>query len=124
MATKVKTLGAWIQTRNTLIENLSSTLELLETAPFSDDPNSNFVRGNAQVDRIQDQLRELALAGLKRVDDAIASGDLVKAISDLSKGAKKEADRIKQATKTIEAITRGVDLVAGVVTRIAGLPFL
>jgi hypothetical protein len=124
MATKVKTLTAWVQTRNTLIQNLSSTLELLETASFSTDPGSDFVRGNAEADRIQDQLRQLALAGLKQVDDAIASGTLVKDITTLSKEAKKEADRITNATKTITAIARGIDLAAGVVTKIAGLPFL
>ena len=124
MPTKVKSLAGWIQARNILIENLSSTFALLETAPFSEDANSDFVRGNAEADRIQEQLRKLAVAGLKRVDDAIASGDLVAEIAALSKEARKEADRLKNAAKTIAGIAKAVDMASGVVTKIAGLPFL
>jgi len=124
MATKVNVLGAWTQARNTLVQNLATTFDFLDDVPFSDDPNSDFVKGNAQADRIQDQLRLLALSGLKQIDDAVASGTLVQDISDLSKKAKAEADRIKNAAKTVAGITKAVDLVAGVVTKIAGLPFL
>jgi hypothetical protein len=124
MAIKVNVLGAWTQTRNTLVQNLTSTMELQQNAPFSQDPASDFVQAGAQADRIQDQIRIHALSGLKQIDNAVAAGKLVKDISDLSKQAKVEADRIKNAAKTVAGITKAVDLVAGVVTKIAGLPFL
>ena len=124
MATKINVLGAWTQTRNTLVQNLTSTFDLLQDAAFSTDPASDFVRGNAEADRIQDQIRQLALLGLKQVDDAIAAGTIVQDINDLSKKAKVEADRLKNAVKTIGGIAKAVDMAAGVVTKIAGLPFL
>lgn len=124
MAIKVNVLGAWTQTRNTLVQNLTSTMALQLDAPFSQDPASDFVQANVQADRIHEQIRVHALSGLKQIDAAIAAGTLVKDISALSKQAKVEADRIKNAAKTVGGIVKAVDLVAEVVGKIAKLPFL
>lgn len=124
MAIKTDTLGAWIQTRNTLVQNLVTTMEFRAPLPNSGDPGSDFAKANAQIDRLTNQILELALVGLKQVDDAIASGTLVQDIAALSKEAKKEADRIKRATRTIQDIVKAIDMVTGVVTKILGLPFL
>lgn len=124
MATKTNSLDAWKQTRNTLAQNLASTLEFLSTEPFSADPNSAFKQAKKQRDRILDEIERLAVAGIKQIDDEIAAGDLVERLNDLAKEADEEADRLKDAVKTIDKITKAVDVAASVVTKITQLPFL
>ena len=122
MATKTNDLDAWKQARNTLAQNLASTLEFLATEPFSADPNSAFKRARKQRDRILAEIKRLAVAGVKLIDDEIAAGDLVERLKDLAKEAEKEADRLKEAVKTIDKITKAVDVAAGVVTKITSCP--
>lgn len=124
MPVKVNSLGAWNQTRNTLTQNLVSTLEFLEIEPFSHDPASPYQFAEAKAQQLLDEMRRLAVTGLRQLDDQIASGSLVSDLAKLSKKAKVEADRLKNATKTIAGITRAVDSVTEVVTAISGLPFL
>lgn len=124
MATKTNDLDAWKLTRNTLAQNLASTLEFLSTEPFSADPNSAFKQAKKQRDRILDEIERLAVAGIQQIDDQIAAGDLVKQLTDLAKDAEAEADRLKEATKTIAKITKAVDTATAVVTRITQLPFV
>lgn len=124
MPTKVNSLGVWAQARNTLTQNLTSTLELLETEPASTDPASPFQIAEAKAQQILDDVRRLAVTGLRQIDDEIASGTLVTDIADLSKKAKAEADRLSKAAKTIDGITKAVDSATEVVTAISGLPFL
>lgn len=124
MATKTNDLDAWKLTRNTLAQNLASTMEFLATEPFSTVPNSAFQKARAEQDRILAEIKRLAVAGIGMIDDAIAAGDLVERINGLAKEADEEADRLKDAVKTIEGITKAVDVAAGVVTRFTQLPFL
>jgi seryl-tRNA synthetase len=124
MATKTNNLDAWKQTRNALAQNLASTLEFLSTEPFSADPNSDFRKARAQRDRISDEIERLAVDGIKMIDDQIAASDLVKRLNALAKEADEEADRLKEAIKTVDKITKAVDVAAGVVTKITQLPFL
>lgn len=124
MTTKTNDLEAWKQTRNTLAQNLASTLEFLSTEPFSADPDSPFKRAKKQRDRILDEIERLAVIGIKRIDDEIAAGDLVERLNDLAREADEEADRLKEAAKTIDKITRAVDVAARVVTKFTQLPFL
>ena len=124
MTKRVNQLSAWTQSRNALVENLTSTFQFLETEPHSNDPNSAFRKAEDESTRILEELRKLAVAGLRQIDDQIAAGTLVKDIADAAKDAKREADLLKKATKTIAKITKAVDVAAGVVTKIAGLPFL
>ena len=124
MATKVNSLDAWIQARNTLAQDLTSTLELLSTEPFSADPKSDFQQLKRQRDRIMDQMQKLAVAGIKQIDAEIAGGTLVQQIGDLAKEAEDEANRIKESAKTVTRIAGAVDKAAAVVTQITQLPFL
>jgi hypothetical protein len=124
MATKVNSLDAWIQARNTLAQDLTSTLELLATEPFSADPESDFQQGKRQRDRIMDQMQKLAVAGIRQIDAEIAGGTLVRQIEDMAKDAEDEANKIKGAVKTVGKITKAVDLATNVVTKITQLPFV
>ena len=124
MAIEVKTLGSWTQTRNVLVENLGMNMEFQDAADYSDDPASDFQTAQANIEKIFADLRGHAVVGLKLVDEAIKDSDLITEIAALSAEAKKEADRIKNAVKTVERLAGALDKVTGVVTKIAGLPFL
>ena len=124
MTVKVNRLDAWEEARQALARNLASTLEFLAVEPASADPDSGFQRAQRETDRILAETRKLAVAGLREIDDEIAAGDLVGRIATLSKEARDEAERLKRAIKTIDGIVKAVDKAAGVVTKIAGLPFL
>lgn len=124
MPTQIKTLGAWAQTRNTLVQNLMMSMQILQSAPFSEDPASDFQQATATDAAILDALRRHAVLGINQIDDAIAAGPLVGEINDLSKAAKKEADRIAAITHAITDVAAAVDKVAGVVAKFAALPFI
>jgi len=124
MPVKIQTLGAWAQTRNTLVQDLTMSMQILQSAPFSDDPNSDFQRATATDNKILDALRRHAVLGINQIDDAIAAGPLIGEINDLSKAAKKEADRIQAIAHTIADVAGVVDKVTGVVTKFAALPFI
>ena len=124
MPVQIQTLGAWAQTRNTLVQDLAMSMQILQSAPFSDDPNSDFQRATATDARILDALRRHAVLGINQIDDAIAAGPLVSEINALSKAAKTEADRIQAIAHTIADVAAVVDKVTGVVTKFAALPFI
>ena len=124
MAVDVNQLEPWRETRNTLAEDLQIVFEFLVTEPASDDPESGYQKAQRQIDRLLAEMRRHAVAGLNAIDDEVAAGDLVARIAELSREAMEEAVRLKEAVKTIERITEAVDKVAGVVGKIAQLPFL
>ena len=121
MTVQIKTLGAWAQTRNTLVENLTMTLAILQEAPFSDDPASVYQQAQARETQVLDALRRHAVLGVKEIDDAIAAGPLVAEIGDLSRAAKREADRIAAITHTIDDVAAAVNMVSAVVEKFAVL---
>lgn len=124
MTTDVNRLDAWSETRNALVDDLGVTYAFLVDEPTSDDPNSGYRRGKAEARRILDAMERHSILGLKQIDDAIAASELVAEITRLAGEANDEAARLKNAAKTIEGITRAVDMATSVVTKIAGLPFL
>ena len=124
MPVQIKTLGAWAQTRNTLVQDLTMSMQILQSAPFSEDPASDFQRATATDNNILEALRRHAVLGINQIDDVIAAGPLVSEINDLSKAAKKEADRIQAIAHTITDVAAVVDKVTGVVTKFAALPFI
>lgn len=124
MAIDINSLGAWTETNDTLTEDLHSALELLAHAPWSADPASPYVCGEREQQRILAAMRLHAVAGLKQIDAEIAAGTLIAEINALSAQARHEADLIKNAAKTIQGITKAVDLVTGVVGKFNALPFL
>ena len=117
-------MAAWSQARAALVENLSSAMELLQDAEYSDDPQSPYQQAEAQSQRILAELRTLAVTGLKQIDEQIASGGVVADIEAEATQAKHEADLLANATKTVGKITSAVDLASGVVTKIGALPFV
>jgi len=124
MATNISDLPGWDEANDALALAMESALEFIGTQPPSDDPASDFQQARAQVVRINQQSGRLAAAALERIDDVIAASGLIAEITGLSNEAKEEAQRLKNATKTVAGIARAVDKAAGVVTKIAGLPFL
>ena len=123
MATNVDNLDAWSETRNALVGDLGATYTFLVDEPTSDDPNSGYRRGKAETRRILDAMERHSILGLRQIDDQIAASDLVAEITKLAHEANQEAERLKNAAKTIEGIVNAVDMATGVVTKIAGLPF-
>jgi hypothetical protein len=100
--TQLSSWGKWQQTRNTLSQTLAlNSAKRLETPPGSAE--------EASLDKnIQQNLTDMqahALNGLRYVDMAIAEKQLVARISLESEEAKKEADRIKDASATVERLT-------------------
>lgn len=124
MATQTNTLSAWTENRDTLTDNLQSILAFLQKEPFSADPASAYVKAQKRQDQTLDDLRRLAVVGIKQIDDAIAASDVVQQINTLSKQARQEADKLKNAAKTIDGISKAVDLAAGVVAKFNALPFV
>ena len=124
MATKVNSLPVWIQIRDALADDLSSTLEFLANAPFSADPASDFQQAKQQRDRIIDEMQQLAVLGIKEIDAEIASGELVQQIEGLAAKADQEANALKNAAKTIGKISSVVDTATSAVVQIGKLPFL
>ena len=124
MAVDVNQLEPWRETRNTLAEDLQIVFEFLVTVPASEAPESDYQKAQRQVDRLLAEMRRHAVTGLNAIDEEVAEGDLVARIAALSREAREEAERLKEAVKTIERITAAVDKVAGVVGKIAQLPFL
>jgi CHASE3 domain sensor protein len=124
MATQVNSLDPWTQARNALAQDLTATLELLATEPFSADPQSDFQQARQQRNRILDQLQTLAVTGIKEIDATIAGGTLIQQIEGLAQQAEDEANRLKAAAKTVANIAGAVDKATAVVTKIASLPFL
>jgi hypothetical protein len=124
MATNLNSFGFWAETRNALVAAVGATSQFLVDEPTSDDPNSGYRLAKAEMKRLLDALERLAILGLKQIDDEIAASNLVKDLDAFSKEAKEEADRLKNAAKTIQEIADVVGKITGVVTKIAGLPFL
>lgn len=121
MTAQIRTIGAWAQTRETLVQDLSMALSVLQDAAFSDDPASDYARAQATEKKVLEALRRHAVIGLKEIDDAIAAGPLVAQIGDLSRAAKREADRIAAITRTIDDVAGAVTMVVDVVTRFTAL---
>ena len=124
MATQVKDLPVFKATRDGLVGALSLAEQRFTAADFSYDPTSEYRRAHAVIDATLLQLRALAVEMLKSIDDAIAKGDLVTALTKSAQKAKKEADRVAHAAHQIDAIANVVGKITEVVTGIAKLPFL
>lgn len=73
---------------------------------------------------IRIQLRSLAVSMLKEIDEAIAESNLASELTARAQEAKKEADALNRAAHSINDIASVASKITGVVTGIAGLPFL
>jgi hypothetical protein len=124
MATKLNSLSAWNLANQTLAENMQSALELLQNAPFSADPASPYRQAQAAAQALAAQAKRLAVLGLEQIDEDIADGALLDELDAAAADAKSEADLIAKTTKTVAGISKAVDTVTGLVTKIGALPFL
>ncbi|HMG48679.1 MAG TPA: hypothetical protein VK614_14620 [Allosphingosinicella sp.] len=124
MPTNIIDVAAYEEANEVLVDALKMARDFRRSATPSVDPASDFKRAGALASEINDLIGQLARLELRQIDDAIAQSGLVDDINELSKEAKHEAERLGRVTKTIARITKVFDMVAGVVTKIAGLPFL
>ncbi|HEY0085489.1 MAG TPA: hypothetical protein VGB65_06225 [Allosphingosinicella sp.] len=124
MAVNLNCVSAWTLANQALVENMQSALTLLQDAPYSADPASPYQQAQAAAQALAAQAKRLAVLGLRQIDEAIAEGTLIQQLDAAAAEAKREADVIAAATKTVTGITKAVDSVTGLVTKIGALPFL
>jgi hypothetical protein len=124
MAVKVNGLAAWSDAHQALAENMASALQLLQDAPYSADPASPYQQAQAAAQALAGQGRELAVLGLGQIDAAIAGGPEMAQIAASAAQAKREADLLAKATKTVGKISAAVGSVSALVGKIAALPLV
>ena len=124
MAVQVKTLPVYKATRDALVNTLSLAESAFTDADFSYDPSSDYRKALEVINAILLQLRSLAVSMLKEIDEAIAESNLASELTARAQEAKKEADALNRAAQSIDDIASVASKITGVVTGIAGLPFL
>jgi hypothetical protein len=77
----------------------------------SADPGSDFKRLDDALRKVLDARLALAAVRLRDINDDIANSEIVGEIEDAAADAKKEADRIKRATKIVSDMVAFVDQV-------------
>lgn len=90
----------------------------------SADPGSDFKRLDDALRKVLDARLALAAARLRDINDDIANSGIVGEIEAAAADAKKEADRIKRATKVVSEMVAFVDQVtegAGLIGKILSL---
>jgi hypothetical protein len=124
MTVQLKTLDSWAQTRDTLVETLTLTLGVLQTAPWSDDPASPYRKAQATDATVLEAIHHHAVVGLEQIDDTIAAGPLIQQIDAAATAAQEAANRIAATTHMIDDVIGAVTLATGVVAKFAALPFV
>ena len=94
--------GTWQQTRNSLVLSLSLNIEERNRSTPGSTQEKKL---NRNIDATLKDMQEHSISGLRMVDLAIADSSLIQKIKSESKAAKKEADRIKNATRTVAELT-------------------
>lgn len=121
MTKRANTLGSWQQTRNVLVQTLAMNTDAKATTAFSKDKDSDFQKLQQNIDTTLEKISEHALNGLRIVNEAIATSDVLDNLKRASQAAKDEADKINKATKSIAKLTGLVNLVSSVVTDVASI---
>lgn len=126
MTTKktMQSFGPWIRTRNVIVSILAQAWDHANAQEFSEDENSEFVKANLVVDDLLELLKDHAVIGLKAFDEEIADSGLIERLAKLSKEAKAEADRIKEAVERVDDFAAALAKVTEVVGELTGLPFV
>ncbi len=109
MATEIQKLGSWLKTRNLLISTLIVHRQALQHTAYSADPASDYARLRKGVEKTLINIEAHSIYALEMINNEIASSGVITRISDAAIKAKKEADRIKNATKHIEELAALVD---------------
>lgn len=110
--------GPWIQTRNTLFENLGLNADELARKRLLGGSAGEKKALKTNVDGLNEKIAVHAINGLKQVDAAIATSDVREKLSKRSKAARVETDRLKNTTKSINELTALVNELTGLVAGI------
>lgn len=95
--------GTWQQTQNVLVQTLGLNMEGQNSAsPGSTDA----IAYAANVDNNIADLSAHAMTGLRMLDAEIAEGATAQGLKNASADAKREADRIRNATRKVEDLTK------------------
>ncbi|MDA8747398.1 hypothetical protein N9M66_04230 [Litoreibacter sp.] len=101
-AKRLSSWGKWQQTRNTLSTSLALNVAARNgSAPGSAEEGQL----NRNINKTLEDMQEHALNGLRMVDLAITDQNLVSTIKIASEAAKREADRLKNATASVNKLT-------------------
>lgn len=106
--------GTWQQTRNTLVTSLGMNMDALNDSALGSAERTQLGKN---IERTLADMQEHALNGLRMLDQEAADANLAALITAQSKEAKREADRIKNATKDVQKLTKLV----GKLTELVGL---
>lgn len=109
MATEFKNLGSWVRTRNVLVSTLIVHRQALLHVPFSEITGSDYVQLSKGIEQTLKNIEAHSIYALELINDEIGASGLIDHISDAALQAKKEADRIKNATKRVEELVALVD---------------
>lgn len=107
--TELKDIPSFQVTEEILVYLSKAFNNLLNLAEPNPDPNSDFMRLNATLQKVLKARAKLAAARLKQIDQAIVDSGIIDQIDSAAADAKKEADRIKRATKVVNDIIGFVD---------------
>ena len=121
MATEIKTLGSWMRTRNVLVSTLIVHRQALSHTPFSELPSSDFVKFSQGIEQTLKNIEAHSIYALEIINDEIGASGLIDRISTDALSAKKEADRIKNATKRVQELAALVDKGTEIVGLFGGL---
>lgn len=107
--TELKDIPSFQTTEEVLVYLSKALSNLLNLAEPNPDSGSDFMRLNATLQKVLRARAKLAAARLKQIDQAIADSGIIDQIDAAAADAKKEADRIKRATKVVNDIVGFVD---------------
>lgn len=110
-STRMSGWGTWEQTKNVLVQTLGMNMEGQNAATPG---STEAIAYAANVDTNIADLRTHAITGLRMLDEEIATGATAQGLRVASADAKREANRIRQATRKVEDL---IDL-TGTLTQI------
>lgn len=116
MTDAVNRISGWEQTLRVLSETLA--MHLGEMGNYNAD-SPEFLEIEQNIAKIHEQLHTHAIAGIAQVNTKIATNSVLQEIKNASREAKREADRLKSATKTVQKLSGILDKVTKVVENIA-----
>lgn len=110
--------GTWQQMRNTLVQTLSMNMQARNDQPPGSPAAVAYTRN---IEQNLDDLQVHAISGLRKIDDAIAESNIATDLNKASAQLKREADRIRNAIRTIEGLSKLTGSLTKLVLGIRGL---
>ena len=115
---KLSTFEPWKQTRQLLVDNLVKNAEVLASAAGD---SAAFKQAQENTKTIQDKIDVHVRLGLRQINKSIVDTKLLSELGAAAQRARKETDRIVNATKSITRLTKLVDQLTTLVTNLAGM---